>query len=148
MTTQRQLLDDVRHELNTPITIVRGHLELLDVHDPQEVRATRALALEELDRVGTLVQDLALLAESEQLEPQRSVVDVGAFTREFFAKVRVLPGHVWVLGSAAAGSIALDRESIEQAWMQLVDNAAKYSPVTARRSRSARAATASASSSG
>ena len=27
---QRQLLDDVRHELKTPITIVRGHLELMD----------------------------------------------------------------------------------------------------------------------
>jgi signal transduction histidine kinase len=128
MTTQRRLLDDVRHELNTPITIVRGHLELLDIHDPQEVRATRTLALEELDRVGTLVQDLALLAESEQLEPQRSVVDVGVFTREFYAKVRVLRGHAWVLGSVGTGTVAFDRESISQAWMQLIDNAGKYSP--------------------
>ncbi len=31
---QRQMLDDAGHELRTPITIVRGHLELVDVDDP------------------------------------------------------------------------------------------------------------------
>lgn len=30
---QRQLLDDVGHELRTPITVVRGHLELVDPSD-------------------------------------------------------------------------------------------------------------------
>ena len=128
MTTQRQLLDDVRHELNTPITIVRGHLELLDPWNANEVESTRTLAIEELDRVSALVQGLAVLAENEQLEPQRSVVDIGDFTREFFAKIGVLPGHPWVLGSSAPGSGAIDPEKIEQAWLQLVDNAAKYSP--------------------
>jgi signal transduction histidine kinase len=127
MTTQRQLLDDVRHELNTPISIVSGHLELLDVTNVEEVRATRTLVLDELDRVGTLVKDLSLLAESEQTQPMTGVVDVGEFTREFFAKIRILPGHIWVLGSAGRGSAAFDREKITQAWLQLVDNAAKYS---------------------
>jgi len=128
MTTQRQLLDDVRHELNTPISIASGHLELLDITDVREVEATRILVLDELDRVGTLVKDLSLLAESEQMRPRRTVVDVGDFTREFFAKIRVLPGHEWVLGSVGNGSVAFDRETIMQAWLQLVDNAAKYSP--------------------
>jgi two-component system OmpR family sensor kinase len=128
MTTQRQLLDDVRHELNTPISIMSGHLELLNVTDAQEVEATRLLVLDELDRVGTLVKDLSLLAESEQMRLRRSVVDVGDFTGEFFAKIHVLPGHEWILESAGNGSVALDRETITQAWLQLVDNAAKYSP--------------------
>jgi len=128
MTTQRQLLDDVRHELNTPITIVRGHLELLDPADVGEVQSTRLLALEELDRVGTLVQDLSVLAESEQLQPERTVVDVRQFTLDLFAKIEILPGHIWVLGTTARGSVALDAERITQAWLQLIDNAAKYSP--------------------
>ncbi len=128
MTTQRQLLDDVRHELNTPISIVTGHMELLDATNVEEVEATRALVLDELDRVGSLVKDLSLLAESEQLLPQRMVVDVGSFTRDFFAKIRVLSGHQWVLGTFAPGSVGLDPEKITQAWLQLVDNAAKYSP--------------------
>jgi signal transduction histidine kinase len=128
MTTQRQLLDDVRHELNTPISIVSGHIELLDVTNVEEVQATRTLVLDELDRVSSLVRDLSLLAESEQMLPQRSVIELGAFTRDFFAKIRVLPGHRWVLGTTGPGSVALDSERITQAWLQLVDNAAKYSP--------------------
>jgi signal transduction histidine kinase len=128
MTTQRQLLDDVRHELNTPISIVSGHLELLDVTNPEEVQQTRVLALDELDRIGSLVKGLSLLAESEQSEPQRKVVDAKAFTQDFFHKARVMPGHQWVLGTAALGSVALDPDTITQAWLQLVDNAAKYSP--------------------
>jgi two-component system OmpR family sensor kinase len=55
-------------------------------------------------------------------------VGVAEFTREFFAKVRVLPGHEWALGSEGNGSVAFDPETITQAWLQLVDNAAKYSP--------------------
>jgi signal transduction histidine kinase len=128
MTTQRQLLDDVRHELNTPISIISGHLELLDARDVEEVEATRILVLDELDRVGSLVKGLSLLAESEQLRPHRTVVDVGEFTRAFFAKVRILPGHVWVLGTVGPGSVALDPDKVTQAWLQLIDNAAKYSP--------------------
>ena len=36
---QRQFLDDVGHELKTPLTVLRGHLELLDADDPAEVAA-------------------------------------------------------------------------------------------------------------
>ena len=128
MTGERQLLDDVRHELNTPLTIVRGHLELLDVTSVAEVAATRALAIEELDRVGALIQSLAALAESESIEPTRSIVSVSDFTVEVFSKLRVLPGHGWTLVESASGSASLDRATITQAWLQLADNAAKYSP--------------------
>ena len=38
---QRRFLDDAGHELRTPITIVRGHLEVLDPADPDDVRADR-----------------------------------------------------------------------------------------------------------
>src|SRR5690606_16881007 len=48
---QRQFLDDAGHELRTPITIIRGHLEL-ETDDPDERRATRAVILDELDRMA------------------------------------------------------------------------------------------------
>ena len=128
MTSQRQLLDDVRHELKTPITILRGHLELLDSGNSGEVEATRALAIDELDRMTGLVDDIELLAENQRAVPQRMFTDVADLTAEVFAKVQGITGHDWVLAEAAQASVALDPARITQAWLQLVDNAAKYSP--------------------
>src|SRR5918994_601666 len=63
--SQRQLLDDVRHELKTPITIVRGHLELMDPADAADVATTREIGMAELDRMTRLVGDIDLLATGE-----------------------------------------------------------------------------------
>jgi two-component system OmpR family sensor kinase len=79
--SQRELLDDVGHELRTPLTIVRGHLELLDPDDPEDVRATQALALDELDRMHRLVDDLVMLAAAERPDFVRlAPTDVGRLT--------------------------------------------------------------------
>ncbi len=63
---QQRFLDDAGHELRTPVTIVAGHLEVLDPHDPAEVAEVRDLALDELDRMGRLIRDLTLLAKSRR----------------------------------------------------------------------------------
>ena len=63
--SQRAFVSDASHELRTPITIVRGHLELLG-DDPQERRETVALVTDELDRMSRFVDDLLLLAKAER----------------------------------------------------------------------------------
>jgi signal transduction histidine kinase len=128
LTAQQHLLDDVRHELKTPITIVRGHLELLDPSDPHEVGATRDLALDELDRMTGLIDGIAALAESRSTELNRTQVRADALTGEIFNKARVIKGHEWILGPTAPSRISVDVPKITQAWLQLVDNAAKYAP--------------------
>jgi len=127
LTSQRQLLDDVRHELKTPITIVRGHLELLDSGNVADVEATRALAIDELDRMAGLVDDIEFLAETQGTNPVRELVDVDDLTAEVFAKASVIPGHEWALAEVATVTASLDPARITQAWLQLADNAAKYS---------------------
>jgi two-component system, OmpR family, sensor kinase len=62
--SQWHLLYDVGHELKTPITSIRGHLELLDARNVSDVEGTRALAIEELDRMSTLASDISLLSAS------------------------------------------------------------------------------------
>ncbi|WP_157001892.1 sensor histidine kinase [Agromyces laixinhei] len=127
ISSQRRLLDDVRHELKTPITIVRGHLELLDPADVDEVRATRDLAIGELDRMVELVDRIELLAEVPADSPVMEPVDVAELTRTVHAKSSVMPGHDWRLAATADVTVVLDPRRITQAWLQLVDNAAKYS---------------------
>ena len=63
--TQQRFIDDAGHELRTPITIVRGHLELLS-DDPAERAATLRLVDSELARMGRIVSCLLVLARSKQ----------------------------------------------------------------------------------
>jgi len=84
---QRNLLDDVGHELRTPIAVVRGHLELTDPTDPEDVHQTQLLAIDELDRMGVLIDDLILLAKSAQSDFITPVdTDVAELTEMVFDK--------------------------------------------------------------
>jgi len=126
--SQRRLLSDVGHELKTPITIIRGHLELLDAGNVAEVDATRALAIDELDRMSTLVSDISLLAASRAPHfVRRTEVDLEIFTADVGAKASALdPTRSWRVESDS-GRALVDAGHITQALLQLADNAVKYS---------------------
>ncbi|MBA4247151.1 MAG: sensor histidine kinase [Microbacterium sp.] len=128
LTSQRQLLDDVRHELKTPITIVRGHLELLDASKPDDVIAVRDIAIDELDRMAELVTDIDALARVERQAIVTEPTDVGDLTALVFSKMQAIPGRTWVLENSADVVAPLSPSRLTQAWLQLADNAAKYSP--------------------
>ncbi|WP_448630243.1 sensor histidine kinase [Cellulomonas soli] len=126
--SQRELLDDAGHELRTPLTIVRGHLELLDPHDPDDVRATQALALDELDRMHRLVDDLVTLATAERPDFVRpAATDVGRLTDDVHDKARGLGARRWVVAARADVTVLLDEQRITQAWLQLLANAVRFS---------------------
>nr|WP_206694150.1 HAMP domain-containing sensor histidine kinase [Microbacterium lacticum] len=126
--TQRRLLDDVRHELKTPITIVRGHLELMDPNDPVDTAATRELGIAELDRMTRLIGDIDLLAAVEADSFSMGDVDLAELTRRVADLVGVIPGHTWRVEQEAQAIVRGDRDRLLQAWLQLADNAAKYTP--------------------
>lgn len=125
---QRQLLDDVRHELKTPITIVRGHLEMMDPADPHDVTETRDLGITELDRMARLVDDIDALAAIEAGTLSTEVIDVSALTDRVGELVTAFPRHTWVVEGRARGRIHGDYDRLVQAWLQLADNAAKHTP--------------------
>ena len=126
--TQRRLLDDVRHELKTPITIVRGHLELMDPTDATDAAATRELGIAELDRMTRLIGDIDLLAAVESDSFSMGDVDLAELTRRVADLVGVIPGHAWSVEQVARAIVRGDRDRLLQAWLQLADNAAKYTP--------------------
>ena len=125
---QRQLLDDVRHELKTPITIVRGHLETMNPADPHDVEETRDLGISELDRLSRLVDDIDALADVEAGSLSAGVVDIGALTDRVGELVAAIPEHTWTIEARGRGRIVGDHDRLVQAWLQLADNAAKYTP--------------------
>ncbi|MFY0407737.1 sensor histidine kinase [Solicola sp. PLA-1-18] len=124
---QRHLLDDAGHELRTPLTVLRGHLELLDVNDPEDVSSTRALLVDEIDRMSRLVDELLLLAKSRRPDfvvPRPT--DVGALTVGVLDKCRALAPRRWVLDQQADVTAPVDGQRLTQALLQLAHNAVRH----------------------
>jgi signal transduction histidine kinase len=124
--TQRSFIDDAGHELRTPITVIRGHLELMS-DDPEERKETVALVTDELDRMTRIVDDLLLLARAEQpdfLLP--AAVDLDIFTTEIFAKVKTLGDRDWRLVETGVGVVEIDRHRMTQVIINLADNAVRH----------------------
>lgn len=126
---QRQFLDDVAHELRTPITIVQGHLELMS-DDPGERAETLAIVHDELDRMNRYVNDLLLLAKAETTEFLRpEPVDLGELALSLHQKAQGLGERDWVVDAAPApGAVAVvaDPGRLTQAVLNLAGNAVQH----------------------
>jgi two-component system, OmpR family, sensor kinase len=124
--SQRQFVQDASHELRDPLTICRGHLELLG-EDPEDQRRTIALVMDELDRMGRIVDDLQLLAEAEQPDfLRREWMELELFTHELIAKAGALASRDWRLDSTGTGIFFADRQRLTEAVMNLAHNAVQH----------------------
>lgn len=125
-TIQRNFVNDAGHELRTPITIIRGHLELMG-DDPEEQRETIALVIDELDRMNRFVDDLLLLANAERPNFLLfQMVELTGFTEELFIKATALGDRKWKLSGVGKGNVIIDRHRVTQAVMNLAQNATQH----------------------
>lgn len=124
---QQRFVDDAGHELRTPITAIRGHLELLHTKSPEEQTQTVALLTNELDRMSRIVNDLLALAKADQpdfVQPEET--DIGELTLDLDALAQALADRRWMLTRIADGTAVLDRQRITQAVLQLLSNAVEH----------------------
>jgi signal transduction histidine kinase len=121
---QQRFLHDASHELRTPVTIARGHLELLSREtDAPEL----AVALDELERMERIVDRLLLLAKAEQ--PDFVVlrdVDVERLLEDVFMRWSEVAPRAWRLDLDVTGVVRLDPEALRTALDALLENAVKY----------------------
>jgi two-component system, OmpR family, sensor kinase len=126
-TTQRTFIDTTSHELRTPITIVRGHLELL-AEDNDVDSEVYEVMVSELDRMSRIVSDLLELARADQPNYARpEPFDLEEFTSDLLARARALAPREWRIVEAGRGQVVADRQRLIQATMIFADNAARYS---------------------
>lgn len=125
-TSQRDFINDAGHELRTPMTIIRGHLELLG-DDPEERRETVEIVSGELDRMNRFIDDLLLLAKAEQPNFLRlETVDLNLLTEEVYTKAKALGDRNWRLENNASGLIVADRQRLTQALINLAENSTQH----------------------
>lgn len=119
---QREFVSDAGHELRTPITIIRGHLELLE-GDAETYR----IVSDELDRMSRFVEDLLTLAKSERPDfLMLSELDLDLLTEDLMAKAKRLGPREWTLEATGAGLLRGDRQRLTQAVMNLAHNAVQH----------------------
>ena len=121
--SQREFVRDAGHELRTPITIVRGHLELL-AQQPERLDETLVLATDELDRMGRFVEDLLLLAKSERPNfLQLRTINLEELAQDLLSNAGTLASREWRLDGSVPRVIVGDPQRLTQAVIALADNA-------------------------
>ena len=151
---QERFLHDVTHELRTPVTIARGHLELLESEGRSSPEV--AVALDELGRIERIISRLLLLAKADRPDfLATSEVDVEAFLEDVFMRWSEVAPRGWRLGPTVQGHVWADEEALRIALDALarergrvhgagrVDRAARD---RGRRDRCSRSPTAAAAS--
>lgn len=125
--TQRRFIDEAGHELRTPITIIRGHLDVMG-DDAADRTATLAIVGDELDRMSRLVDDLLTLARAERPDfIRRQPTNVARLTERILETARALdPGRSWGFESGADVVALVDGQRLTEAALQLAENAVRY----------------------
>jgi two-component system OmpR family sensor kinase len=119
-----RFLHDASHELRTPVTIARGHLELLRREQPDAPELD--VALDELGRMERIVERLLLLAKSEQQGFVFEEIDLEAFLSDLFMRWSEVAPRAWRLDVDLAGPLRADPEALRNAVDALLENAVKY----------------------
>jgi heavy metal sensor kinase len=131
----KQFSGDASHELRTPLTIMRGEIELAlrSPKAPEEYRHVLVSSLEEILRLTSIIDNLLLLARADQgtYDVHFSEVDLVALARELYEDSEVLAEPTRIAVSLKADepvTIVGDRVRLRQLFLNLIDNAIKYTP--------------------
>jgi heavy metal sensor kinase len=131
----RQFSADASHELQTPLTILKGELEvaLRMPRSPEAYQEVLQSALEEIDRIAALVDGLMLLARADAgvLRLDLRPVELDQLVQDVYGRTKVLAHakHLMLcLGAVEPVAIEADYERLRRLLLNLVDNAIKYTP--------------------
>ena len=133
---QRRLVADAGHELRTPLTSMRTNLELLAAAArpgaPPLPESDRAEILDDLhaqiSELSTLVGDLVELAREDAPQVVHEPVELTDVISRALERARRRSGDVEFTATLLPWTLIGDATALERAVLNLLDNAAKWSP--------------------
>ncbi|MET7278955.1 HAMP domain-containing sensor histidine kinase [Kribbella sp. NPDC005582] len=125
---EREFFRDASHAIRTPVTIARGHLELLEsaVTD-STARDDLAIALRQLDRMSALSNRLLALARLDAGHAvRRQWLDVGSFLAEIVRNWTTSADRDWQVDPLTTRPAPFDPEWLELAIDAVIENAVHF----------------------
>jgi len=134
-TSQRQFIEDLTHELKTPLAVLKGELEvtLKRIRSAGEYESVLESNLEEIDRIIRIVENLLILArlEKDVAALDKEDLDAGDLVGQCIEYVQILAEQKAMrvsFESAGGMSIRGDVGKLKQLFFNVLDNAIKFTP--------------------
>lgn len=123
----------VSHELKTPLTTVKGYMDLLSIlEDSQPRRLYVQKAQSSLKKLENLIKDLLDVSKmrSGQLELNITGFDINILLDETITAMQMVSPSHQIIRKGVTGNLPIraDRQRIEQVLFNIISNAIKYSP--------------------
>ena len=135
ITSQRQFMEDISHELKTPLSVLKGELEvtLKRIRSAQEYETTLHSSLEEVNHLAGLVENLLTLArfDAKTTTLQALPVDLNLLIKDTVEAISVLAiqkNITFQLNSTHTADILADKNQLKRLILNILDNAVKYTP--------------------
>lgn len=136
MEQKDEFISIASHELKTPVTSVKGYVQILKHNFMKQQNAEAVAMLEkadtQLNKLSNLINELLDVKKIEngQLQYHRDEFDLDELVREIIDETaRLFPNHKIVFDPCETCKIMGDRNKIGQVITNLLENAGKYSPI-------------------
>jgi len=138
-TTQRQFIEDLTHELKTPLSALKGELEvaLKKIRSKEEYETVLHSNLEEVNRIIRIVEDLLLLVsfENKAVTFDMKPLDISSLLRYVTEGLKVMASQKNIevaFSSQDQIMIYADKDKLKRLFLNILDNAIKYTPANGK----------------
>jgi len=131
MERDQQFVSDASHELRTPITAIRGHVEFIKRHgktNPEIIPRSLGFIDSESLRMQKLIESLLRLSRMDKMQVVKEPVNLSAVLTKLLASYEETIPQKLVLTIGTDISTQINPDSFEQIVVALLNNASKYSP--------------------
>ncbi|MEW5950643.1 MAG: heavy metal sensor histidine kinase [Elusimicrobiota bacterium] len=134
--SQKRFIQDASHELKTPLTILKGEMEvaLKKTRSPVEYEKILKSNLEETERLTRLVENLLTLArlDNKEIAGQKSILELNEILKQtaqkLYKKAKDKNIEINLKLSDKNFQFKANEDQISRAFSNIIENAVKYSP--------------------